>query len=49
MIEQSNGNTITAKAKRIKDDKKRERSIRNERPQNDGNRSGKKRPRKKQA
>ena len=45
MTELSNANRITKKAKRIKDDKKRERSIRNERPQNDGNRSGKKRPR----
>ena len=49
MTEQSNGSTITTKAKRNKDNKKRERSIRNKRPQNDGNRSGKKRPRKKQA
>ena len=48
MTELSNANTITTKAKRNKDNKKRERPIRNECPQNDGNRSGKKRPRKKQ-
>ena len=42
MIELSNANTINIKAKRNKDNKKRERPIRNECPQNDGNRSGKK-------
>ena len=46
MTEQSNGSTITTKAKRNKDNKKRERSIRNERAQNDGNRSGKKKTKK---
>ena len=42
MTELSNANTITTKAKGNKDNKKRERPIRNECPQNDGNRSGKK-------